>query len=106
MLSFEKVFDKVFILEILTSPSSSPVARIAVGAVPVTIERRHLPLPMEPRSRHDELISVSVERDFVVLLAVASEWSCGASTLRHNDQTELTDAKGTKFILRAVANAR
>ncbi len=102
----DKVFDKVFILEILTSPSSSPVARIAVGAVPVTIERRHLPLPMEPRSRHDELISVSVERDFVVLLAITSEWSCGAKMLRHNDQTELADANGTKLILRAVANAR
>ncbi len=102
--SCHRTFDDAFAVEILASPSSPAISRIAVGASPVVIERRHLPLPVEPRSRHDEVVRLSVERGSVYLESL-SEWSCGTQVLRHGGQTELEGANGSIFTLRAVARA-
>jgi hypothetical protein len=100
----DKPFNDVFTIEILASPSSPPVATIAIGSNPVAIQRRHLPLPTEARTRHDDVVQASIEHGAVVLDA-ATEWSCGTRTLRHGDQTELTNNNGTSMTLRAVAYA-
>ena len=100
----DKPFNDVFIIEVRASPSSPPTATITIGANPVVIQRRHLPLPVEPRTRHDDVVQVSIEQGALALDA-APGWSCGARILRHDDRTELTNDKGISMTLRAVAHA-
>lgn len=98
-------FDHAFTVEVLASRSSSPSATIAVGTKPVPLLRRHLPLPIEPRVRHDDVLQLSVGRD-AVLLDPSPGWACGTRTLRHGDHAELNGSNGESLVLRAVAHAR
>ena len=100
----EKPFDDVFNIEVRASPSSPPTAAITIGANPIAVQRRHLPLPVEPRTRHDEVVRVSIEHGALVL-DTAPGWFCGTGTLQHDDCTELTNDNGTSVTLRAVAHA-
>lgn len=101
----ERPFDDVITVEILPSPSSQPTTRIAVGANSVAVQRRHLPLPVPPMTRDDEVVRVSAAPGALQLDA-SPEWSCGTRVLRVDDETELTAANGASLTLRAVAHAR
>lgn len=102
--SCDAPFRAAFAIEVLSSPSLPPAARVTVGSVAVPITRRHLPLSVEARSRHDEVVRASVERGAVVL-EPAPEWSCTPRTIRHGSYAEIADGRGTTFTLRATAYA-
>jgi len=97
-------FSGVLTIEVLASRSSRPSATIAVGSKSVALLRRHLPLPAEPRVRHDELVRFSIENGAVILDS-SPEWSCGTRILQHGDQTELSGSNGESITLRAVTHA-
>lgn len=101
----ETPFLNTFIIELAASQSSRPSATVAVGSESVPLLRRHLPLPAEPRVRHDEIVRFSVKEE-AVLLDANPGWSCGTRILRHGDQTNLVGTNGESFVLRAVAHAR
>ncbi len=102
--SCDTPFRSAFAIEVLSSPSLPPAARFPAGGAAVPITRRHLPLPVEARSRHDEVVRVSVERGAVVL-EPAPEWSCTPRTIKDGHCAEIADDKGTTFTLRARAYA-
>ena len=102
--SCDTPFRAAFAIEVLTSPSLPPAARVTAGSAAVAITRRHLPVPVEARSRHDEVVRVSVKRDAVVL-EPAPEWSCAPRTIKDGDCAEIADGKGTSFTVRATAYA-
>ena len=98
-------FVDTVMIEVAASHSSRPSATIAVGAEPVSLLRRHLPLSAEPRVRHDEIVRFSIENGGVLLDAYPG-WSSGTRTLRHGDQTELIGTNGESLVLTALAHAR
>jgi serine/threonine protein kinase len=100
----EKSFDEVFTLEVLANPSSLPASTIAIGANPVAVQRRNLPLPAEPRKRYDDVVQVSLQHGSVVLNP-APQWSCRSRTLQHDERTEIISDDGISITLRAVAYA-
>lgn len=102
--SCDTPFRSSFSIEVLSSLSLPPAARVTVGSITVPITRRQLPVPVEARSRHDEVVRVTVERGAVVL-EPAPGWSCTARTIKDGNCAELADLKGTTFTLRATAYA-
>ena len=98
-------FDHTYMIEVLAARSSSPSATIALGAKPIPLLRRHLPLPVEPRGRHDDVLHLSISRG-AVLLEPSPEWACGTRTLHHGDHTELIGGNGESLVIKAVAHAR
>lgn len=102
--SCDSPFRSAFSIEVLSAPSLPPAARIVAGSVAVSISRRHLPVPVEARSRHDDVVRVSVERGAVVF-EPAPGWSCAPRTIKDGNFAELADGKGTTFILRTTAYA-
>lgn len=101
----DKPFDDALTLEVRASSRAVPAACIALSNGATTVERRHLPLPVEPRSRHDEVLQARVERGRAVL-DPAPEWSCTPASIAVGGEALLEHESGAVLTLGAVPHAR
>lgn len=101
----DRQFEDAFVVQVLSSLSSSPSAIIAVGAGSVSVQRRHLPVPSTPRTRHDDVIRLSLDSG-TLRLDPSPEWSCGKRALKLDEHTELIADSGVTVTIRATAHAR
>ncbi len=101
----DKPFDDALTLEVRASSTAVPAACIALSNGATTVERRHLPMPVEPRSRHDEVLQARVERGRAVL-DPAPEWSCTPASIAVGGEALLEHESGAVLTLGAVPHAR
>ncbi len=101
----DRPLDGAVTIEVSTPDGSEPSARIAVSNLVSSLSRRHLPLPVDPRTRHHEVMRMECIAGSVRFQPTAG-WVCDRSRLRTGQSATLENEKGVKFLLRAVSDAR
>lgn len=94
----------VLTVEVRAPDASAPSARISVSGESLPILQRHLPLPTEPRQRHDEVVRMSPAHGAITLSPVPG-WSCSAPAVQAGGEVFLERDNGTRLLLRAVPHA-
>ena len=103
--SCDRPFDSAVTIEVSSPDGSEPSARIAVSNLVSSLSRRHLPLPVDPRTRHHEVMRMEWIKGSVRLQPTAG-WICDRSRLGTGQSATLENEKGAKFLVRAVSDAR